>query len=44
MENEELEASFSEKEIKEVVLSCYPEGPLALMAFPFFFIINFGIL
>jgi hypothetical protein len=37
-ECEELEAPFTEEEIKLVVFSCYPEGALALMEFLLSFI------
>jgi hypothetical protein len=41
-ENDELVAPFSEAEIREVVFSSYPEGALALMGSPSYFIRGFG--
>jgi hypothetical protein len=42
-ENLELEAPFSQEEVKALVFSCYSEGGLALMGFISCFITNFGV-
>jgi hypothetical protein len=42
-ECEELEAPFTEEEIKVAIFSCYPEGALGPDEIPFFFIKNSGM-